>query len=89
MDEFAELARKVVAQFGDEDLAKVLERLGAHGVAADLKNLIFAAVPVAGCRWPLRSVIGSTIRSGGSGRWPMHSRLPSDHTRAWGSRADT
>lgn len=43
MDELAELARKVVAQFGDEDLAKVLERLGAHGVAGDLKNLIFAA----------------------------------------------
>ncbi len=44
MDEFTELARKVVAQFGDEDLAaKVLERLGAHGVAGDLKNLIFAA----------------------------------------------
>ena len=44
LDEFTELARKVVAQFGDEDLAaKVLERLGAHGVAGDLKNLIFAA----------------------------------------------
>ena len=43
MDELAELARKVVAQFGDEDLAMVLERLGAHGVAGDYKNLTFAA----------------------------------------------
>jgi hypothetical protein len=43
LDELAELARKVVAQFGDQDLGRILERLGAHGVAGDLKNLIFAA----------------------------------------------
>lgn len=43
MDELAELARKVVAQFGAEELTAVLGRLGAHGVAGDLKNLIFAA----------------------------------------------
>jgi hypothetical protein len=43
IDELAELARQVVAQFGDEDLARMLEQLGAHGVAGDLKNLIFAA----------------------------------------------
>ena len=43
LDELAELARKVTAQFGDEDLATILARLGAHGVAGDLKNLIFAA----------------------------------------------
>jgi len=42
-DELADLARKVVAQFGAEELAAVLERMGAHGVAGDLKNLIFAA----------------------------------------------
>ncbi|SEG75884.1 hypothetical protein SAMN04489712_11194 [Thermomonospora echinospora] len=39
----AEIARKVDEQFGDEDLAKVLARLGAKGVAGELKNLIFAA----------------------------------------------
>jgi hypothetical protein len=43
LDELAELARKVVAQFGDQDLGRILERLGAHGVTGDLKNLIFAA----------------------------------------------
>lgn len=43
IDELADLARKVVAQFGVPELAAVLERLGAHGVAGDLKNLIFAA----------------------------------------------
>ena len=43
MDELTELARKIIAQFGAEELATVLERLGAHGVAGDLKNLIFAA----------------------------------------------
>jgi hypothetical protein len=43
MDELTELARKVVAQFGAEHLATVLERLSAHGVAGDLKNLIFGA----------------------------------------------
>ena len=43
MDELADLARRVVAQFGAPDLAAVLERFGAHGVTGDLKNLIFAA----------------------------------------------
>jgi hypothetical protein len=43
MDELVEVARKVVAQFGVRELAAELERLGAHGVTGDLKNLIFAA----------------------------------------------
>lgn len=43
MDELADLARRVVAQFGAPELAAILERLGAHGVAGDLKNLIFSA----------------------------------------------
>ena len=43
MDELVEVARNVVAQFGAPELVAVLERLGAHGVAGDLKNLIFAA----------------------------------------------
>ena len=41
--ELTELARKIVAQFGAEERAAALERLGAHGVAGDFKNLIFAA----------------------------------------------
>ena len=43
MDELADLARKIVAQFDPPELANVVARLGAHGVAGDLKNLIFAA----------------------------------------------
>jgi hypothetical protein len=76
MDELAELARKVVAQFGDEDLAKVLERLGAHGVAGDLKNLTFAAdgpKPRIVLRdaisriWDVRSWLSANVTGGTSG----------------------
>lgn len=41
--QLAEIARKVVEQFGDEDLAQVLAQLGAKGVSGEMKNLIFAA----------------------------------------------
>lgn len=43
IEELTELARKVVAEYDDQELSAVLSRLGAHGVSGDLKNLIFAA----------------------------------------------
>jgi len=43
IEELTELARKVVAEYGDQELSVLLGRLGAHGVSGELKNLIFAA----------------------------------------------
>nr|WSW49881.1 hypothetical protein OG296_43505 [Streptomyces sp. NBC_01001] len=37
------VARRVVTEYGDEDLQQVLAPLGLHGVSTDMKNLIFAA----------------------------------------------
>ncbi|MGW6971642.1 hypothetical protein [Streptomyces sp. NPDC054952] len=37
------VARRVVNEYSDEDLQRVLAPLGMHGVTADMKNLIFAA----------------------------------------------
>ncbi|WP_405669584.1 hypothetical protein [Streptomyces sp. NBC_01530] len=37
------VARRVVSEYGDEDLHQVLAPLGLHGVSTDMKNLIFAA----------------------------------------------
>jgi hypothetical protein len=43
INQLVKLARTIIAEFDAPDLATLLERLGAHGVAGDLKNLIFAA----------------------------------------------
>lgn len=37
------IARKVDEQFGDQDLAKLLQQPGVRGVSGELRNLIFAA----------------------------------------------
>ena len=85
MDELAELARKVVAQFGDEDLAKVLERLGAHGVAGDLKNLIFAADGPKP-RIVLRDAINNVIEIvENAERCLVYDRPLAEHGLTWGS----
>ncbi|MHA6793763.1 hypothetical protein ACVGVM_09640 [Pseudonocardia bannensis] len=41
--EMIDVARKVVEEYGDTDLAAVVSRFGTNGVDGDLKNLIFAA----------------------------------------------
>ena len=43
IEQLTELARKVIAEYDDQELAAFLSRLGAHGVSGELKNLIFAA----------------------------------------------
>jgi very-short-patch-repair endonuclease len=40
----APVARKVLAEWDDEDLQQLVDRVGATGVAGELKNLIFASV---------------------------------------------
>ncbi|MFJ1562188.1 hypothetical protein [Streptomyces mirabilis] len=37
------IARRVVAEYGDDDLQQLLAQMGLHGVSGELKNLIFAA----------------------------------------------
>ncbi|CAM5467662.1 hypothetical protein AQJ54_42690 [Streptomyces griseorubiginosus] len=37
------IARRVVDEYGDDGLRQLLAQMGLHGVAGDLKNLIFAA----------------------------------------------
>src|SRR6266571_2228487 len=41
--ELADLARRLVEEYGDQDLRQLVERLGPHGVSGELKNLIFSA----------------------------------------------
>jgi very-short-patch-repair endonuclease len=41
--ELIDLARKVVEEYGDTDLAAAVGKFGANGVDGELKNLIFAA----------------------------------------------
>ncbi len=88
MDELAELARKVVAQFGDEDLAKMLERLGAHGVAGDLKNLIFAADGPKP-RIVLRDAINNVIEIVENAEFCLvYDRPLAEHGLTWGKLVD-
>lgn len=42
-DQLLEIARKVAAEYGGEDLAQYLDGVGVTGVDGELKNLIFAA----------------------------------------------
>ncbi|MCQ9184711.1 hypothetical protein KMT30_37885 [Streptomyces sp. IBSBF 2953] len=37
------IARRVVDEYGDDDLQQLLAQMGLHGVSGELKNLIFAA----------------------------------------------
>lgn len=37
------VAQRVISEYGDENLPRVLAPLGLHGVSTDMKNLIFAA----------------------------------------------
>jgi hypothetical protein len=88
LDELTELARKVVAQFGDEDLAKVLERLGAHSVAGDLKNLIFAANGPKP-RIVLRDAINNVIEIvENAERCLVYDRPLAEHGLTWGELVD-
>jgi hypothetical protein len=43
LGELAGIARRLVAEYGDEHLGALLEQLGAHGVQGELQNLIFPA----------------------------------------------
>jgi hypothetical protein len=43
LTDLTDLAHRVAAEYGPEHLQPVLDALGAHGVAGELKNLIFAA----------------------------------------------
>lgn len=43
LQELADLARRVVDEYGSQELRDVLGRLGVRGVDGELKNLIFAA----------------------------------------------
>ena len=43
VDELEAIARKVIAEYGDEALEQLVAHLGVTGVAGELKNLIFAA----------------------------------------------
>jgi hypothetical protein len=88
LDELTELARKVVAQFGDEDLAKVLERLGVYGVAGDLKNLIFAANGPKP-RIVLRDAINNVIEIvENAERCLVYDRPLAEHGLTWGELVD-
>ena len=88
LDELTELARKVVAQFGDEDLAKALERLGVYGVAGDLKNLIFAANGPKP-RIVLRDAINNVIEIvENAERCLVYDRPLAEHGLTWGELVD-
>ena len=88
LDELTELARKVVAQFGDDDLAKVLERLGVYGVAGDLKNLIFAANGPKP-RIVLRDAINNVIEIvENAERCLVYDRPLAEHGLTWGELVD-
>ncbi len=43
MPELVDIARQIVDEFGGDELAKLVGRLGVRGVSGDLKNLIFSA----------------------------------------------
>src|SRR5258708_1593622 len=43
LTDLTNLAHRVVAEYDPEHLQSILDALGAHGVAGELKNLIFAA----------------------------------------------
>lgn len=84
MDELADLARRVVAQFGAPELAGVLARLGAHGVAGDLKNLIFAADGPKP-RIVLRDAINNVIEIVENGQYCLiYDRPLAEHGLTWG-----
>lgn len=43
LQDLVTLARRVVSEYGAEDLQQLLNQIGVHGVNGELKNLIFAA----------------------------------------------
>ncbi|MBK3582355.1 hypothetical protein JHN49_00950 [Streptomyces sp. MBT57] len=43
LPDLMEIARRVIEEYGDDDLQQLLAQLGLQGVSGELKNLIFAA----------------------------------------------
>lgn len=43
LSELVDIARRVISEYGDEDLQTLVNALGARGVDGEMKNLIFAA----------------------------------------------
>lgn len=43
LSELVDIARRVINEYGDDDLQALVRALGARGVDGDVKNLIFAA----------------------------------------------
>ncbi|MGP4083452.1 hypothetical protein [Streptomyces sp. KR55] len=43
LPELVDIARRVISEYGDDDLQALVHTLGAHGVDGEMKNLIFAA----------------------------------------------
>ncbi|MGW5611481.1 hypothetical protein ACWEWI_36530 [Streptomyces sp. NPDC003753] len=43
LSELVDIARRVISEYGDDDLQALVGALGARGVDGEMKNLIFAA----------------------------------------------
>lgn len=79
-----DVAQRIVAEYGDERLNSVLVRTGAHGVAGELKNLIFAANGPKP-RIILRDAINNVIEIVQNAEFCLVYDRPLDHTGlTWG-----
>ncbi|MHA4772962.1 hypothetical protein L1085_000440 [Streptomyces sp. MSC1_001] len=82
------VARRVVAEYGDEDLKRILAPLGLHGVSTDMKNLIFAADGPKP-RIVLPDSIGNAIRIVENEQYCLvYDRPLGEHGVSWADLAD-